>query len=125
MNYWKKFAVGAAMAGALGFAALSGAGLAQAKPHGGGEPCVPGVDCWPPGHNGLGPPGQVMHGNPDVLGLTGVPPGHWQNPAEFGLPTTWAPDWVPWAQQVVWNNDLAQWGIWWLNQFIPLPPPPQ
>jgi hypothetical protein len=21
---------------------------------------------------------------------------------------------------VVWNNDLATWGIWWLGQFVPL-----
>jgi hypothetical protein len=98
------------MAGALGLGTLGGAGLAQAKPHG----CdVMGVNCWPPGHNTFGPPGQVMQGNPDVVGLTGVPPGHWGEV------------WSPWAgvpeQPVVWNDDLMAWGVWWLNQFIPLP----
>lgn len=116
----KKTATGAVVAGVLALGALGGAGLAQAKPHG-PDPCVPGISCWPPGHNGWGAPGQVMQGNPVVPGLTGVPPGHWDKPWEFGLPATWRPfdrDDIPW-QPVVWNPDLATWGIWWLDQFIP------
>lgn len=116
------------MAGALGFSALGAGGVAQAKPHDPG-PCVPGIDCWvpgvdPPGHNPVGPPGQVMKGNPVVPGLTGVPPGHWGDPAWAGLPSTWLPyNWmelgVPGPLDVVWNPDIGSWGVWWAEQFIP------
>jgi hypothetical protein len=123
----RTIAAGAAIVGALSFGALSGAGLAQAKPHG-PDPCGPGNGCWhpgdPPGHNPFGPPGQVMQGNPPVVGLTGVPPGHWGNPWEFGLPATWRPfdrDDIP-LQPVMWNPDVLAWGIWWLGQFIPFVP---
>src|ERR1700757_5498576 len=62
---------------------------------------------WPPTS------GQVMQGNPIVPGLTGVPPGHW------------AETWSPWAGvpelPVVWNDGLLEWGVWWLDQFIPFP----
>jgi hypothetical protein len=122
----KTIAAGAAII-ALGFGALGGAGLAQAKPHG-PDPCGPGINCWlpgdPPGHNPFGPPGQVMQGNPVVPGLTGVPPGHWGEPWLYGLPATWR----PWdrddisLQPVVWNPDLVAWGIWWADQFIPYAP---
>jgi hypothetical protein len=124
----KKIAAGAAMAGALGFSAVGFGGVAQAKPHDPG-PCVPWVDCWvpgvdPPGHNPFGPPGQVMQGNPWVPGLTGVPPGHWGDPTLVGLPPTWLPrNWIelgiPGPLDVVWNPDLAAWGVWWAEQFIP------
>jgi len=110
-----KIAACATMAVALGLGAVGGAGFAQAKPHD-PFPCIaPGGNCWvpgdPPGHNPWGPPGQVMQGNPPVLGLTGVPPGHWGEV------------WAPWAGApelpVVWNNDLVAWGVWWADQFIP------
>jgi hypothetical protein len=123
----KKLAAGAAMVGALAFSALGLSDVAQAKPHDPG-PCIPGVDCWgpgdPPGHNPFGPPGQVMQGNPYVPGLTGVPPGHWNDPAWAGLPTTWLPaNWIdlgiPGPLDLVWNPDLAAWGVWWADQFIP------
>ena len=124
--YLKKLAAGAAMAGALGFSALGiGNGIAQAKPHPGPPiPPIPGIPLVCPGGPGVNCNGP---GTPLPPGWGGVtpPPGHWGDPAYYGLPTTWAPDWVPRAQNVVWNNDLAQWGIWWLDQFIPLPPPPQ
>jgi hypothetical protein len=114
MRLKKTAAVGAIAAALLG-GAVAGPSLAQAKPH---DPCIaPGNNCWlpgdPPGHNPWGPPGQVMQGNPDVLGLTGVPPGHWGE--------TWAP-WIGAPElPVVWNNDLLAWGVWWLDQFIPAP----
>jgi hypothetical protein len=119
----KKFAAGAAMAGAVGAVALGfGTGAAQAKPgpHVPGVPGVPDIvdgcvptTVWPPGHNGCGPPGQIMNGNPVVPGLTGVPPGHWLPPdaAELGIPGP-----LP----VVWNPDVVGWGVWWLDQFIPV-----
>lgn len=128
----KKIAASATVAGALGLGALGfGSGVAQAKPHDplppfppipGDVAWVPGVD--PPGHNPFGPPGQVMQGNPVVPGLTGVPPGHWGDPTYFGLPATWLPlNWlelgIPGPLDVVWNPDLAAWGIWWAEQFIP------
>jgi hypothetical protein len=117
-----KIAVGVAMAGALGFGALGGAGFAQAKPHDGCD--VMGLNCWvpgdPPGQNPFGPPGQVKkdplaYGVPPVWApsMDGVPPGHWGE--------TWSP-WVGVPElPVVWNNDLAAWGVWWADQFIPRP----
>ena len=51
-------------------------------------------------------------------------PGHWNDPAWAGLPTTWLPpNWIelgiPGPLDVVWNPDLAVWGVWWADQFIP------
>ena len=65
-----------------------------------------------------------MKGNPVVPGLTGVPPGHWGDPAWAGLPPTWLPyNWkdlgIPGPLDVVWNPDIADWGVWWADQFIP------
>lgn len=121
-----RIAAAAAMAGALGLGVVGiGSGVAQADPHGPGPfppiPPIPG----PPGHNPYGPPGQVMKGNPVVPGLTGVPPGHWNDPAWAGLPVVWAPaDWIqlgiPGPQPVVFNAELNVWGIWWNSQFIAL-----
>jgi hypothetical protein len=124
----KKIAAGATIATVLGFGALGGTGLAQAKPHVPG-PCEMIAGGWcpgdPPGHNPIGPPGQIMQGNPVVPGLTGVPPGHWGNPWEFGLPPTWAPIVggvrIP-DQNLVWDPDFLDWGIWWMGQFIPYRP---
>jgi hypothetical protein len=117
----KKIAAGAAIGAALGFGAFGGAGFAHAKPHG-PDPCIPGIDCWvpgdPPGHNPFGPPGQVMQGNPPVMGLTGVPPGHW---GETWLPPNWIDLGIPGPLPVVWNPDLLAWGVWWADQFIPSP----
>jgi hypothetical protein len=110
---------GAVMAAALVSGAVGAAGLAYAKPH---DPCpLVGGNCWvpgdPPGHNPFGPPGQVMNGGvPGPDRLVGVPPGHWGE--------MWRPfdrDDIP-LQPVVWNPDLVAWGIWWADQFIPLPP---
>ncbi|WP_232425881.1 hypothetical protein [Mycobacterium sp. JS623] len=61
-----------------------------------------------------------MKGNPVVPGLTGVPPGHWNDPAWAGLPSTWLPDnWedlgiLPGTPPfpLVWNPDLSAWGVW-------------
>jgi hypothetical protein len=124
----KKIAAGATIAAALGFGALGGAGFVQAKPHVPGPCDVMVGNCWlpgdPPGHNPVGPPGQIMHGNPVVPGLTGVPPGHWGNPWDYGLPATWLPDieGIPGPLDVVWNPDVFAWGVWWMNQFIPYVP---
>jgi hypothetical protein len=123
-----------AMAGALGFAALGiGSGLAQAGPHGPNpHPPVPGDDVWlpgdPPGHNPIGPPGQVkkdpwVNGVPNAL--YGVPPGHWDDPAYFGIPTTWLPPDIPGVTgplRVVFNPGATAWGVW-VNDglFVPLP----
>ncbi|MBX7435324.1 hypothetical protein JDV09_24955 [Mycobacterium sp. Y57] len=127
----KEFATGAATVAALGCAALGiGSGVAQAKPHNPLPPIpVPGDPIWwnpggPPGHNPFGPPGQVMQGNPVVPGLTGVPPGHWNDPVSVGLPPLWRPaNWVELGievpQPVVWNPDANRWGIWWRQIWIP------
>ena len=84
----KKLAATAVMTGALGgFAALGlGAGMAQAD-RGGNDWCGP-IPCadlqGPPGHAGVGPPGQfkkdffipgTLIPNPEF----GVPPGHWDD----------------------------------------------
>lgn len=128
MKQLKTTAVGATAGTVIGaaliFGAIGGAGVAQAKPQ---DQCnLPGGICWvpgdPPGHNPFGPPGQVMHGNgvpvegvPVPDDLVGVPPGHWGEmwrPGDLNIP----------LQPVVWNPDLVAWGIWWADQFIPLPP---
>lgn len=100
---FKRFFAGAAMAGALGSAALGiGAGMAQADPHGPNIPgCVggPGVNC-----NGPGtplPPGQ--RGFP--------PPGHYNDPIGYGLPAVWMPPGQPTAYPVVFNASLNTWGV--------------
>ncbi|KUI35431.1 hypothetical protein AU195_11270 [Mycobacterium sp. IS-1496] len=131
----KTLAATSAMAGALGFAAMGiGTGLAQAEPNGPKpNPPVPGDDVWlpgdPPGHNPFGPPGRVMNAPEAVDGvpnwLNGVPPGHWDDPAYFGIPTTWLPPGIPNLPAplpVVFNPDATAWGVW-VNdgRFIPLP----
>jgi len=79
----KKIAGTAAIAGALGAAALGlGAGTAQADDWVPWVPWVPHVDDWLPhvddwvdwgrGPTGLGPPGQIKN---DLC--PGLPPGHW------------------------------------------------
>lgn len=118
----KKFATATAMAGALGIAALgAGSGLAQANP----GPKWPGNDdIWtpgdPPGHNPWGPPGQVKKWDTlpgTVPGVPnpyeGVPPGHWDDPAYFGLPVTWDPDGpgVVAPLPVNWYPDTGAWGV--------------
>ncbi len=119
----KKIVAGAVAAAALGFAAFGATGVAQAKPHNPG----PGDDIWvpgdPPGHNPFGPPGQVMQGNPVVPGLTGVPPGHWNDPVWAGLPPVWRPvNWLDLGirdpQPLVWNPGANSWGIWWNGHFL-------
>lgn len=102
-----KFAATAAMAGALGSAALGiGAGLAQADPNGPNPPgpvpgCTggPGVNC-----NGPGtplPPGQ--RGFP--------PPGHYNDPIGYGYPARWIPPGQPVDYPVVFNPAVNQWGV--------------
>ncbi|VEG54977.1 Uncharacterised protein [Mycolicibacterium aurum] len=122
MTQFKKFATGAVVAAALGSTLVGvGAGIAQAKPgHGNDDFWVPGD---PPGHNPFGPPGQVAKGNPPVIGLTGVPPGHWGEPVRYGLPPVWRPyNWVDLGirdlQPLVWNPGTNSWGIWWNGLFI-------
>lgn len=98
------------MAGALGFAAMGiGVGFAHADP----KPNPP-------------VPGQVK--KDPALGFTpnpldGVPPGHWDDPAYFGIPTTWLPPnyWGP-PLRVVFNPNWTAWGVW-VNDglFVPLP----
>ena len=122
----KNIAASAAMAGALGLGALAiGGGVAQADPH--PWPPIPPVP-GPPGQNPWGPPGQVKK-DPVIGGvwnpLYGVPPGHWDDPAYFGLPTVWLPPGVPGLVdplRVVFNPDFPSWGVW-VNPdlFIPLP----
>lgn len=125
----KTLAATSAMAGALGFAAMGiGSGFAHADPK--PNPPVPGHDVWrpgdPPGHNPFGPPGQVK--KDPALGilpnpLYGVPPGHWDDPGYFGIPTTWLPPnyWGP-PLRVVFNPNVTAWGVW-INDglFVPLP----
>ncbi|MBX7451000.1 hypothetical protein GR927_23715 [Mycolicibacterium sp. 3033] len=122
MSRFTKFAAGAVTAAALGSAIVGvGAGIAQAKPgHGNDDIWLPGD---PPGHNPFGPPGQVKNGNPPVVGLTGVPPGHWGDPVRFGLPPVWRPvNWLDLGirdpQPLVWNPGSNSWGIWWNGLFI-------
>ncbi|KUI32989.1 hypothetical protein AU196_11780 [Mycobacterium sp. IS-1742] len=130
----KTLAATSAMAGALGFAAMGlGTGVAQAEPNGPKpNPPVPGDDVWlpgdPPGHNPFGPPGQVMK-DPAVgvapNPLYGVPPGHWDDPAYFGIPTVWLPPGIPGVTEplrVVFNPAVTAWGVW-VNDglFVPLP----
>ncbi|OBG35318.1 hypothetical protein [Mycobacterium sp. E3198] len=114
-----KIAATAAMAGALGSAALGiGAGLAQADPNGpnvpGPGPNVPGPNMPGnnvpgnngPGQNGPGPyapicnPGAPLGpgancngpGTPLPPGQGGAPPpGHYNDPGRYGLPATWVP----------------------------------
>ena len=71
-------------------------------------------------------PGQVK--KDPALGFTpnpldGVPPGHWDDPAYFGIPTTWLPPnyWGP-PLRVVFNPNWTAWGVW-VNDglFVPLP----
>ena len=139
---FKKIAITATMTGALGAATLGfGTGLAQAKPHPGPPippvPVIPGA--WvpgdPPGHNPWGPPGQVkkwealpgpVPGTVIDNPFEGIPPGHWGEPWRYGLPGWWLPENIPGLIDplpVVWNPDLAAWGVWLagLNQFIPYP----
>lgn len=73
----KKFAAGAAVTGALGFAAI-GVGAGQAGAHDDWKPWPDPVP--PPGHVGhiVGvPPGHIGH-------VVGVPPGHWDKPWKWG-----------------------------------------
>ncbi|OBK19469.1 hypothetical protein [Mycobacterium asiaticum] len=100
-----RLAATAAMAGALGSAALGvGSGMAQADPNGPNPPvpgCVggPGVNC-----NGPGtplPPGQ--RGAP--------PPGHYNDPIGYGLPAVWMPPGSPISYPVVFNPAANEWGV--------------
>lgn len=116
----KKLAASAAMAGALGLSALGVvSGVAQAKPHDDPWPPVPVICPGGPGVNCNGP------GTPIPPGLGTPPPGHAGDPAYYGLPTVWAPDGVWWpAQNLVWNDVVSQWGVWWWDQFFPFPQQP-
>lgn len=127
----RKLTATTAMAGAFACAAVGiGSAVATADP---GRPGPPGpVDIWvpgdPPGHNPVGPPGQVkqaplVNGVPNPL--YGVPPGHWDDPVAFGYPATYLPPNYPEIWQplpVVWNPDNSTWGVW-VNAgvFVPVP----
>ncbi len=127
-----KFAATAAMAGALGSAALGiGAGLAQADPNG---PNVPGPNV--PGPNVPGPgqvPGPavpVCNGGPGVNcngpgaplppGQRGAPPpGHYNDPGGYGYPARWTPPGQPGDYPVVFNPAANAWGVFLPNgQFV-------
>ncbi|OBG18792.1 hypothetical protein [Mycobacterium sp. 852002-51057_SCH5723018] len=134
-----KLAATAAMAGALGSAALGiGAGFAQADPNG---PNVPGPGPNVPGPNVPGPdqqpgpgyvPGQPIcnpgpgancngPGSPLPPGQHGAPPpGHYNEPARYGLPPTWHnPQGYPDGDYpVVFNPAVNQWGVFINGQFV-------
>jgi hypothetical protein len=117
----KKIAATAGITGALGLGALGvGAGLAQADngnlwP----QPPGPGSHDW----DNRGWDGRDWHGDQSA-GWRWDRDG-WRPDFDRGGVPDWAPsapeapDWAPGAP-VVWNPDLAHWGVWWLNQFIPL-----
>jgi hypothetical protein len=110
MSYTKT-AAKAALAGALGFAAIGlGTGLAQA------DPPVPPPAPWPVPAPDYGPGANVgAPGNP-------MPPGHrddlvvplWAPPAP---PPPW---WAPWLP-VEWNAEIGAWGVWWNGGFTTAP----
>ncbi|HTY34138.1 hypothetical protein [Mycobacterium sp.] len=132
-----KMAATAAMAGALGSAALGiGAGFAQADPNGPNMPGpgpnvpgpnVPGANVPGPNGPGQGPvPGQpICNGGPGVNcnqpgsplppGQGGAPPpGHYNDPGSYGLPATWVPpvgDPDGTQLPVVFNPQVGQWGV--------------
>jgi hypothetical protein len=132
------------MAGALGSAALGiGAGFAQADPNGPNVPGpnVPGPNVPGPGPNVPGPnqngPGPYVPGQPICNGGPGVncngpgsplppghdrtpPPGHYNEPARYGLPPTWNPPgpYPPGEYPVVFNPDMNQWGVFVNGQFV-------
>lgn len=122
-----KIAASAAIAGALGSAALGiGAGMAQADPQG---PNVPGPNVPGPNVPGQGPnvpgpvPGQpICNGGPGVNcngpgtplppGQRGFPPpGHYNDPIGYGLPARWMPPGQPGDYPVVFNPAVNQWGV--------------
>lgn len=138
-----KMAATAAMAGALGSAALGiGAGLAQADPDGPNMPGpvpgpnVPGQGQVPPGQVPGPGPGQVPGvacndpvgancngpGLPLPPGQRGAPPpGHYNEPTRYGLPATWdnPPDLPAGKYPIVYNPDVdgGQWGVQASNGF--------
>jgi hypothetical protein len=111
----RNFAAQAALAGALGAAALGlGTGLAQA------DPKVPPGPPWiqGPGVNPGAP------GNPLLPGQGYFPPPGHRGDIDGVIPV-WAPPpppppfWAPWLP-VVWNADLPAWGVWRNGGFIRL-----
>ena len=134
-----KIAATAAMAGALGSAALGiGAGLAQGDPNGPNGPNVPGPNVPGPNVPGQNVPGQnvpgqgpnlpgqpICNGGPGVNcngpgsplppGQNGFPPpGHYNDPGSYGLPATWVPpvgDPEGTQLPVVFDPQLGQWGV--------------
>ena len=120
----KTTATGIIAAIALGVGAVASAGVASAKPHQ--------DDIWlpgdPPGQNPFGPPGQLKQGP-----AWGVPPGHWGDPVQVGLPPFWLPpiDVLPVGYPVpraplpvVWNPGNNGFGVWLDNGlFISIPLP--
>ena len=108
----RKIAAGAVLSGALAAGAL-GAGVANADPKWPKPPWPdpgPGVNVgapgnpFPPGQNGLPPPG---HRDDFVVPM-------WAPPAP--PPPYWAP-WLP----VEWNAELGGWGVWWNGGFRTAP----
>ncbi|MEE6177405.1 hypothetical protein [Mycobacterium sp. 050134] len=133
-----KMAATAAMAGALGSAALGiGAGIAQADPNGPGPggPNVPGPNV--PGPNGPGQqpgPGYVPICNPGAPGVNCTrpgtplppgqhgtpPPGQYNDPQGYGLPATWVnpPNYPVGEYPIFFNPDVGQWGATINGQFV-------
>lgn len=110
----KTVAAGLATAVALGVGAFASAGAVSADPQR--------DDIWlpgdPPGQNPFGPPGQVKKA---PTPLYNVPPGHWGDPVQAGLPPFWLPplDLVPPGYPlpgsplpVVWNPGNSTFGVW-------------
>ncbi|BBZ69652.1 hypothetical protein [Mycobacterium paraseoulense] len=126
-------AAGAVMAGTITSAAFGiGAGLAQAEPGGHGPgPNVPGPNV--PGVPDRDGPGQAPYvpGQPICNGGPGAncngpgsplppgqdrfpPPGHYDDPGRYGLPTTWVPpvgDPDGTRLPLVFNPQYNAWGV--------------
>lgn len=119
----RTFAAGITMAAAVGLGAVASAGIVSADP-GKDDIWLPGD---PPGHNPFGPPGQLKQAPGPFYG---VPPGHWGDPVQAGLPPFWLPpvDLLPVGYPVpggplpvVWNPGNNGFGVWLGDIFIAFP----
>jgi hypothetical protein len=142
-----QLAAGAAIAGALGVAALgAGTGLANAAPlptapgpvptspvdfHGPRGPGVP-IDHGPGGPGGPGP----WHGDPQRGYFRGAPWGNGPAPWGYGAPPrpAWGGPLPPpggrwvggpvnywgYQQTPIWNPGFNQWGFWFFGVWVPL-----
>ncbi|HUO37008.1 MAG TPA: hypothetical protein VMU34_03815 [Mycobacterium sp.] len=115
----------AAVAGALGLAAMSlGAGVASA------DPWVPGPPGpWQPGWHGVVPADDWQGRWHDAPWGDGPPPWGWGPPPPVAwnapLPAAWGPPPPPinywgYTEQPVWDAGFSQWGFWLGGNWIPL-----